>query len=103
MSPVDAPVGPYEVTVDCLSGANKTEFTYDGDLWLLFNPWCKGDLVYMPDTDKLDEYVLSDVGKIWVGPMGSSRGRQWVFGQFDSSILPSCILMLDRVKLGHTK
>jgi len=46
----------------------------------------------MPEEDLLDEYVLNDVGKIWVGAYGSCRGRQWVFGQFDKYVLPACIL-----------
>lgn len=50
----------------------------------------------MEDEQLLDEYVLNDVGKIWVGPWGSSRGREWVFGQFDASVLPACQLLLER-------
>ncbi|PSN43603.1 Hemocyte protein-glutamine gamma-glutamyltransferase [Blattella germanica] len=44
----------------------------------------------------LDEYVLNDVGKIWVGPNSSVRGREWVFGQFDAVVLPAIDLMMDR-------
>jgi len=29
----------------------------------------------MSDFDLLNEYVLEDSGKIWVGPHGSARGR----------------------------
>lgn len=91
---------------------------------MLFNPWCAGkqylnvssdnntiitnnleihqfldDLVYMPDQRLLDEYILNDVGKIWVGPIGSSRGREWVFGQFDAYTLPAAMLMFERSEL----
>jgi len=48
------------------------------------------------DEQLLDEYILNDVGKIWVGPWGSSRGREWIFGQFDSCVLPACQLLLER-------
>lgn len=54
------------------------------------------DLVFMEDEQLLDEYILNDVGKIWVGPWGSSRGREWVFGQFDACVLPACQLLLER-------
>lgn len=50
----------------------------------------------MEDEQLLDEYILNDVGKIWVGPWGSSRGREWIFGQFDASVLPACQLLLER-------
>jgi hypothetical protein len=53
----------------------------------------------MEDKTLLDEYVLNDVGKIWVGPHRSCRGRQWVFGQFDKNVLPSTMLMLERANL----
>lgn len=78
-------------------------FSFDNDVWLLFNPWSKFDLVFMPEENLLGEYILSDVGKIWVGPHGQTRGREWVFGQFDSCILPACVLMLDRAGVIHEK
>ena len=54
------------------------------------------DQVHMSDERLLDEYVLNDVGKIWVGPHGSSRGREWIFGQFDAVVLPAVDLMMSR-------
>ncbi|KDR22723.1 Hemocyte protein-glutamine gamma-glutamyltransferase [Zootermopsis nevadensis] len=54
------------------------------------------DQVYMPDERLLDEYVLNDIGKIWVGPYGSSKGREWIFGQFDAVALPAVDLMMSR-------
>jgi transglutaminase 1 len=54
------------------------------------------DQVYMPDERLLDEYVLNDIGKIWVGPYGSSKGREWIFGQFDAVVLPAVDLMMSR-------
>jgi transglutaminase 1 len=50
----------------------------------------------MSDERLLDEYVLNDVGKIWVGPHGSCRGREWIFGQFDAVVLPAVDLMMSR-------
>jgi transglutaminase 1 len=54
------------------------------------------DQVYMPKERLLDEYVLNDIGKIWVGPYGSSKGREWIFGQFDAVVLPAVDLMMSR-------
>ena len=53
----------------------------------------------MEEKRLLDEYVLSDVGKVWVGPYRSSRGREWVFGQFDAVVLPACMLVLSRSRV----
>lgn len=48
-----------------------------------------------PET-RLDEYILNDIGKIWIGPQGSARGREWIFGQFDKAVLPACMLMFEK-------
>lgn len=61
-----------------------------------------GDSVHMPEERLLDEYVLTDVGKIWVGPYGSSRGREWVFGQFDACVLPAAMLIFERAQLSYS-
>lgn len=53
----------------------------------------------MADTNLLEEYVLNDVGKIWVGSYGTARGRQWIFGQFNQYVLRACLLILERSNL----
>lgn len=98
-SPIDSPVGVWQLNVETTvvgSRRHPNNYSYDKDIYLLFNPWLKDDLVYMEDEQLLDEYVLNDVGKIWVGPWQSTRGREWVFGQFDASVLKSCQLLLER-------
>ncbi|KZC05406.1 PREDICTED: hemocyte protein-glutamine gamma-glutamyltransferase-like [Dufourea novaeangliae] len=98
-SPIDSPVGVWQLNVETTTLGRKkppNTYNYENDIYLLFNPWLKEDLVFMEDEQLLDEYVLTDVGKIWVGPWGSSRGREWVFGQFDASVLPACQLLLER-------
>ncbi|CAG7835561.1 unnamed protein product [Allacma fusca] len=66
------------------------------DIYLLFNPWERSDTTYMPDKELLDEYVLNDKGKIWVGSYGTAAGRPWNFAQFDDSVLPCTMLLLER-------
>ena len=98
MTPCSIPIGDWHMEVvlnyhDVVS--------YEADVWILFNPWNKNDLVFMPETHLLDEYVLADVGKIWFGDGVNNRGRPWVFGQFDDCILPAIVLMLDRSGLPY--
>lgn len=57
----------------------------------------------MADTALLDEYILADVGKIWLGPHTTTRGREWVYGQFASHVLPGCSFILDRSKLANSR
>lgn len=49
----------------------------------------------MPEERQLEEYIISDVGKIWTGPVGSHKGKEWVFGQFDGCILPAVWYMFE--------
>ncbi|XP_046746548.1 hemocyte protein-glutamine gamma-glutamyltransferase-like [Diprion similis] len=98
-SPANIPVGVWKVKIHtAVSGDEKTTNTYDSDrdIYFLFNPWVKEDLVYMEDQKLLEEYVMSDIGKIWVGTEKHHSGRGWVFGQFDACVLPACELMLER-------
>lgn len=57
----------------------------------------------MPEERLLEEYILADVGKIWTGPVGSHRGREWIFGQFDACILPAVWLMLENSELNYSR
>ena len=50
----------------------------------------------------LNEYVLSDVGKIYMGSYGSVSGREWIFGQYDDAALPVTVYLLERCGLPHT-
>ncbi|KAK4873340.1 hypothetical protein RN001_015369 [Aquatica leii] len=98
LASVTCPVGNWKLQVETgtISSNEKRIFDYSSEIYILFNPWCCEDLVFMPEERNLDEYVLTDVGKIWVGPYGSSRGREWVFGQFDKSVLPAAMLMFQK-------
>ena len=47
----------------------------------------------------MDEYVLNDVGKVYTGSYKQPIGRDWAFGQFEESVLPAAIYILDRSQL----
>ncbi|KRY47601.1 Annulin [Trichinella britovi] len=68
------------------------------DVYVLFNPWNKNDMVFMPSED-LDEYVLNDVGKIWRGSHSALRPCYWSFGQFEDGILEAVMNVLSRSSL----
>ena len=54
----------------------------------------------MEEQGDLDEYVLNDVGKIWLQDNnGRKMGREWIFGQFEPYVLPACQKALERSKL----
>ncbi|KHJ44527.1 transglutaminase family protein [Trichuris suis] len=68
------------------------------DIYILFNPWNKDDVVFMESED-VEEYVLNDVGKIWRGSSNCPTPCFWSFGQFEEGILEACISVLNRSAL----
>uniref|UniRef100_T1IVX6 protein-glutamine gamma-glutamyltransferase n=1 Tax=Strigamia maritima TaxID=126957 RepID=T1IVX6_STRMM len=70
-------------------------------LYVLFNPWCQDDSVFMRDNSLREEYVLNDVGKIWRGAASSFRPCVWNFGQYESNILDACMVLLDWSKIRY--
>ncbi|RXG56573.1 Hemocyte protein-glutamine gamma-glutamyltransferase [Armadillidium vulgare] len=73
------------------------------DLYILFNPWCKDDLVYLEDEAGREEYVMNDKGKVYVGAYRTPRGRHWAFGQFEDVVLPVACYILELSRLPHSE
>ena len=51
----------------------------------------------MPHALGREEFLFSEVGKIFVGSHNLVQGRPWVFGQSRDSVLPSVVHILDSV------
>lgn len=104
-APPSIPVGLWNLQIET-SILNSTEepkiYNHENSFYFLFNPWNCHDLVYMPDERMLGEYVLTDIGKIWVGPYNTTKGREWVFGQFDACALQATMLMFEKSGLSHS-
>lgn len=49
----------------------------------------------MSDESWLNEYVLNETGKIWVGSTFWNNGRAWNFGQFGKVCLEAAVYLLD--------
>ncbi|XP_057196486.1 protein-glutamine gamma-glutamyltransferase K-like [Triplophysa rosa] len=93
-----AAVGKYKLSVITQSLADGTMSTYcsENDIYMLFNPWCEYDSVYMDDVEQKKEYVLNDMGVIYYGTESQIADRAWNFGQFDKDILSACLFLLER-------
>ncbi|XP_076321355.1 hemocyte protein-glutamine gamma-glutamyltransferase-like isoform X4 [Tachypleus tridentatus] len=57
------------------------------------------DSVYMADDEWRKEYVLNDVGKIYIGSYNQPVGRRWILGQFTETVLPAAMFILERARL----
>ncbi|XP_068280977.1 protein-glutamine gamma-glutamyltransferase K [Nyctibius grandis] len=102
-APPDAPIGRYRLSVKTRTGAGEYAAPFDdaNDFFLLFNPWCPDDHVYMEKTSDLNEYVLNETGRIFYGTEDQIAERSWNYGQFDPGVLEACLYILDRRGMPH--
>ncbi|KAM6135066.1 LOW QUALITY PROTEIN: protein-glutamine gamma-glutamyltransferase 4 [Pterocles gutturalis] len=91
-----APVGKYTLNVKTGNNIYKPE---NEPIYLLFNPWCEGDVVFLDSEAQRKEYVLNDTGYIYVGSAYNIYGRPWNFGQFEELVLDACMYLLDKSEL----
>ncbi|KAK2835844.1 hypothetical protein Q5P01_016328 [Channa striata] len=97
-SPPTAVIGRYQLTVEtnCANGPFSSTHDPANDVYVLFNPWCEDDTVFMDSEDEKQEYVLNDVGRLYYGTENQIGVRTWNFGQFDDGILAACLFVLEK-------
>ncbi|XP_077192302.1 protein-glutamine gamma-glutamyltransferase E-like [Paroedura picta] len=93
-SPPIAAIGHYKLKLRVTCG-NKVTVQLLGQFTMLFNPWCKDDLVYLANEAERQEYVLNENGIIFVGNAQYIEARGWYYGQFQPNILNYCLMLLD--------
>ncbi|XP_076839778.1 protein-glutamine gamma-glutamyltransferase K-like [Brachyhypopomus gauderio] len=96
-SPPTAAIGRYELSAVIQNSNGNTTLPRnpDNDIYILFNPWCKDDTVYMDNEDERNEYVLNDVGRIYMGTCYQIGSKPWNFGQFAEGMLAACMFVLE--------
>ena len=63
----------------------------------ILNQILLADLVYLSHPAGREEFVMTDVGKVYGGSHNNIQGRPWVFGQFRDSVLPAACHLLDHI------
>lgn len=53
----------------------------------------------MISASERQEYVLNDIGKVYLGSSYWFSGKEWVFGQFHKSVLPAVKLLLQNIPM----
>ncbi|XP_060240980.1 protein-glutamine gamma-glutamyltransferase 4 [Meriones unguiculatus] len=89
ISAADAIVGKYKLAVNEYKA---------GIFYLLFNPWCSDDSVFMPSEEDRAEYILNDTGYIYMGFAKQIKEKPWTFGQFEKHILSCCFSLLTNLE-----
>ncbi|XP_043920796.1 coagulation factor XIII A chain [Protopterus annectens] len=97
----DCIVGKFRMYIAVMTpfGIRRTPRDPGTDTYIIFNPWCKDDTVYMENDAEKEECVLNDVGIIYHGEYNNIQHRNWNFGQFESQILDSCLSLMDRAEM----
>ncbi|KAM9296509.1 protein-glutamine gamma-glutamyltransferase 2 [Gastrophryne carolinensis] len=93
-APPDARIGHYTLTLETSNGIEENSCLV-GDFFLIFNPWCPDDSVYLEKEEERIEYVLTQYGTIFQGTKDSMDPVPWNFGQFEEDILDICFILLD--------
>lgn len=96
-SPVSAVIGRYTLSIQ-ISDETQSHPLDHGlrSFIMLFNPWTPGDDVYMAEDAARIEYVLNDLGILFVGTEYKVKGQKWAYDQFGKNILDICLSILDR-------
>jgi transglutaminase 1 len=104
--PPNALVGLWRCVIETTTstpGSRIEEFRCKDDVYVLFNPFCRDDPVYLDNEDLRREYVLNENGKVFVGTHHRPKGRRWIYGQFSDVVLPAAQLLLDMSGLSSTE
>ncbi|CAL4102899.1 unnamed protein product, partial [Meganyctiphanes norvegica] len=99
-APASVPVGRWSLKIktglqDHSVTKSMSEYTADNEAYILFNPFCKEDLVYMEDETDREEYVMNANGKVFM----LKRAKPWAFGQFEDVVLPVAVYILDLCRI----
>ena len=91
----NAPVTEWKLDFDTklLNDVYGKSYSLPQAFYVLFNPWCEDDAVYLRSHSEREEYVLGESTLIWRGSYNRLRPSVWQVGQFDRHIL-DCALML---------
>uniref|UniRef100_A0A670IKE8 Transglutaminase-like domain-containing protein n=2 Tax=Podarcis muralis TaxID=64176 RepID=A0A670IKE8_PODMU len=92
--PASACIGCYTLNM-CLVSCEHSSTQHLGDFYVLFNPWCSDDPVYLDNQAHREEYVLNEHGIVFQGLPKHVTSHPWYFGQFQDGILDICLKILD--------
>ncbi|XP_073411370.1 protein-glutamine gamma-glutamyltransferase 2 [Dendrobates tinctorius] len=94
ISPPDSRIGKYALSLETSTGTEENSCNL-GEFYLLFNPWCPEDSVYMENDEERTEYVVTQYGIIFQGTKDFITTVPWNFGQFEDGILEAALEVLD--------
>ncbi|RWS02042.1 Hemocyte protein-glutamine gamma-glutamyltransferase-like protein, partial [Dinothrombium tinctorium] len=101
--PVDAAFGFYKIDFK-FKTKGKSEILVGSEvICLLFNPWHEDDVVYLADEKLRQEFVINDIGEIYVGGLVFKTAKAWEYGQFDEYVVPVVSTLLENYGLNSSQ
>lgn len=76
-------------------------YSWDTGIYILFNPWCKNDQVYLKAEDWREETVLQDIGLIYRGTFSRIRPCIWKYEQFEKHVLECSLYLIKHIGKIH--
>ncbi|KAK6623188.1 hypothetical protein RUM43_009040 [Polyplax serrata] len=94
----DCLVGEWKMDVDTrLKNGKAVSYNYVSSIFILFNPWCIDDAVYLEGENQRTEYILTDTGLIWRGTTNRPRPSVWKYAQFERDILECSLYLISKI------
>lgn len=94
LTPPDTIVAKWRLDVDTrIIDDGAYSYSWETKIYILFNPWCKQDQVFMKSPEWKEESVLNDVGIIYRGTYNRIKPVIWKYDQFEKDVL-DCALYL---------
>ncbi|XP_067007547.1 annulin [Anabrus simplex] len=94
----DSIIGQWKMDIDTkLKNNGAVSYSHKEPFYILYNPWCRQDQVYMEGEDLRAEYVMADTGLIWRGSYNRLRPCVWKYAQFEKDILDCTLHLLSKV------
>lgn len=94
----DSVVAKWKMDIDTkIKDGGAYNYSWSTGIYLLFNPWCEDDQVYLKDDTWREESVLADVGLIYRGTFNRIRPCIWKYQQFEKHVLECSLYLIKHI------
>ncbi|KAJ8865859.1 hypothetical protein PR048_033382 [Dryococelus australis] len=91
-------VGKWKFDIDTkVKNNGALSYSHKDSIYILYNPWCRLDQVFMEGEDLRAEYILADTGLIWRGSYNRLRPSVWKYAQFEKDILDCSLYLITKI------
>ncbi|KAK0180122.1 hypothetical protein PV327_005795 [Microctonus hyperodae] len=95
----DTLIGKWKIDIDAKrqNSEGAISFSLNEPFYIIFNPWCPDDVVFLENEEERQEYIMADTGLIWRGNYKVMRPTVWKYSQFERDILDCALYLMIEV------